>query len=255
MITSKEPKNWQELQNEVAKILEECGFSVEIEKVIKHVRGEFEIDVYAEEIIDRRNYIIICECKYWQNRVPQQIIHSFRTVLTDIGANIGYIISMVGFQSGAFKASEFTNLELVTWDQFQEAFLDTWYEKYFINQITERLDPLLKYCEPFYLPSWFKELTDDNKKKFIALIKKYDHFSGLMEEFTSYRFIFSKKRQILPINTRFTNNPELKESIPENIASATGYREFLEMVINYGEHAISQLRDLKNNDQSKPARC
>lgn len=32
MITSREPDSWQELQDQVALVLEECGFDVEVEK-------------------------------------------------------------------------------------------------------------------------------------------------------------------------------------------------------------------------------
>lgn len=32
----------------------------------------------------------------WRSRVPQNVIHGFRTVLADIGANVGYIVSMAG---------------------------------------------------------------------------------------------------------------------------------------------------------------
>src|SRR5215510_13924373 len=126
MITSSAPNHWRDLQSQVARILNECGFTVEIEKTVKTVRGNVELDVYAKETVDGRRYSIICECKRWSSRVPQEVIHGFRTVVSDIGANIGYIVSMRGFQSGAFKASELTNIELVTWEEFQSVFEQSW---------------------------------------------------------------------------------------------------------------------------------
>ena len=108
MITIEVPKTWQDLQRETARILEECGFTVEIEKKIQTVRGEVEIDVYAEEEVKGRKYTILVECKHWKSRVPQSVIHGFRTVVSDIGANVGYIVSLTGFQSGSFSASEMT---------------------------------------------------------------------------------------------------------------------------------------------------
>jgi restriction system protein len=59
------------------------------------------------------------------------VIHSFRTVVSDIGANIGYIIAPSGFQSGSVNASEFTNIKLVTWEEFQNEFEETWLCVYF----------------------------------------------------------------------------------------------------------------------------
>ena len=120
MITNKLPDTWQDLQKQVALILEESGLTVEIEKVILSVRGKIEIDVVASENIDRRTYSILIECKHWKSRIPQTIIHGFRTVISDIGANIGYIISTNGFQSGSYEAAEYTNVKIVTWEEFQD---------------------------------------------------------------------------------------------------------------------------------------
>jgi len=249
MITSEEPKNWQDLQNEVARILEECGFSVEVEKVLETARGQVEIDIYAEEIIKRRKYVIVCECKHWRNRVPQNVIHGFRTVLADIGANVGYIVSMAGFQSGAFKASELTNVELVTWNEFQEAFEETWYDKYLVNQVVERLDPILTYAEPL-LPRWFDKLPEEDKEEYIALKEKYDEFGWLIMAFTPYvRPLRETQRPTLPISERLADKPGLKDKIPENIASAIGYREFLEFASEYGGKAISEFRALKEKNE------
>lgn len=184
-----------------------------------------------------RKLLIACECKYWQSRVPQNVIHSFRTVLADIGANVGYIVSMVGFQSGAFKASELTNIELLTWKQFQKAFEDTWYDEYLIKQVVTRLDPLFTYTEPLPSVSWFNKLTEEDKNRYITLYKKYEVFGWLMMHFTPY----VKKRLTLPIS-----NTKFKGKIPENIASATGYREFLELANVYGNDAIAQFRELRD---------
>lgn len=45
MITPNEPETWQQLQEEVARILRECGFAVEVERTLTTVRGAVEIDV------------------------------------------------------------------------------------------------------------------------------------------------------------------------------------------------------------------
>ncbi|SDE30503.1 hypothetical protein [Belnapia rosea] len=34
MITTNEPETWQQLQEEVARILRECGFAVEVERTL-----------------------------------------------------------------------------------------------------------------------------------------------------------------------------------------------------------------------------
>lgn len=70
MLSKREPATWQELQEMVAQVLIECGFATEVEKKIQSVRGEVEIDVYAEEKVFNRLNIILFECKYWKSKIP-----------------------------------------------------------------------------------------------------------------------------------------------------------------------------------------
>src|SRR5690606_2625968 len=87
MITSAIPGDWRALQDIVGQILTECGFSVEVEKQVQTGRGGVELDIFAEEDIQGRKYVTVCECKHWKARVPQNTVHGFRTVLADIGAH------------------------------------------------------------------------------------------------------------------------------------------------------------------------
>jgi restriction system protein len=126
MITSVVPAEWKELETQTARILSECGFAVEQAKKLPAVRGSAEIDVYAEEEVKGRRYVLLCECKHWRTRVPQNVVHAFRTVCADVGANAGYVISTAGFQAGAFEAAKQTNVSLVTWEEFQAKFEESW---------------------------------------------------------------------------------------------------------------------------------
>ena len=121
MITEAIPTDWRVLQTEVARILTECGFSVEIERTLELVRGDAEIDAYAEEVNRGRRNVILCECKLWTKRIPKGVVHAFRTTVADSGANVGYIVGASGFQSGANEAARMTNVRLLT----REAFLAT----------------------------------------------------------------------------------------------------------------------------------
>lgn len=135
MITTRQPESWRELQPLVGEILSECGFAVEIEKVVRSVRGHVEIDVYAEESVKGRKYRVLVECKHWQANVPQTVVHAFRTVISETGANVGYIVASSGFQSGAQAAVDLTNIDLVTWQEFLNRFEDTWWENFFRPQL------------------------------------------------------------------------------------------------------------------------
>ena len=124
-IFENEPANWQQLEHLVAQILRGSGFKTEITKTITTVRGKVEVDVYAEKEQGVES-IIICECKYWKEKIPQTVIHSFRTVVNDYGANQGYIIAKKGFQKGVYSAIEKSNTSILNWGEFQEKFKRDW---------------------------------------------------------------------------------------------------------------------------------
>lgn len=245
MITRNVPESWQALQNEVGLILSECGFTVEVEKKIESARGTVEIDVYAEEIVCGRKYAIACECKHWKSRVPQTVIHGFRTVVQEIGANVGYIVSMKGFQAGALAASELTNLQLVTWCEFQDVFQQSWYDGFFSKQVDEKLDGLMTYTEPF-LPIWFDQMSECDKRAYMLLKEKYDLFGMIMQSFGPYSRFFQKGPiPTLPLRTRLSPDPVLSV-IPDHILDETAYRELLASATAYGEIALAEFRVLRD---------
>lgn len=248
MITSLTPNTWQNLQEGVARILKECGFDVALEKTIETARGVVEVDVYAEEFVRGRKYSIVCECKHWKSAVPQAVIHGFRTVVADIGANIGYIVSLNGFQSGSFKASELTNLKLLTWREFQDEFEESWYESYFSPTIAEKLDPLLTYAEPL-LPKWFGDLPEENKDKYISLKKRYDEFGWAIMAFTPYVRMFRREAiPQLPLLNKVPEGSSIRKNVPEELLTQTAYREFLEGAAAFGERIISQFRAIRDRN-------
>ena len=83
MITEKRPDGWQQLQEWTAQILRECGWTAETEIKVNTVRGKVEIDVLAMETVQGREYKTLIECKNWTTRIPQNVVHGFRTVMND----------------------------------------------------------------------------------------------------------------------------------------------------------------------------
>lgn len=132
------PENWVDLQNKVAIVLGRCGYDVQTPKVLSGPRGDVEVDVYA-----KKDYqTIICECKYWDRAIPQSVVHGFRTIINDLGANNGLIIAKSGFQSGAIKTSHYTNISLLDWSEFQNR-----YEQDFLNGYARYIE---KYRKQLY---------------------------------------------------------------------------------------------------------
>lgn len=250
MITEAVPSDWKDLQQSVAQLLKECGFAVEIEKTVATVRGSVEIDVYAEEQVRGRKYVILVECKHWKSRVPQGVIHAFRTVVSDIGANVGYLVSMAGFQSGAFTAAELTNLRLLNWAQFQDEFERTWYETHLMPTVADRLDALLSYTEPF-LPAWFDALSETGQREYLALKDAYDRFGVLMMMFTPYSHLLNGGRDPrvpLPLRDRLGAAADNLKHWPNAVLDSRGYKELLTASTEFGEQIVARFRQYRPAD-------
>lgn len=180
-----EPKDWKDLEVRVAKIFSDMGFTSEVEKDIKLVRGKVNVDVFASRKHFQTTEIHIAECKHWTTAVPKSVVHSFRTILADSGANTGYIISRNGFQEGAHEAVENSNIELFDFEEFQTEFRTRW-----IDNVVDELEllgyPLRKYSDP--MESFYDEavvtLDESKKNEFRQLQNKYCNIS--MKSFRMY---------------------------------------------------------------------
>lgn len=63
---------------------------------------------------------VIVECKYWKKRIPQEKVFALKTIVEDIGAARGIIVTEVGVQSGAEKyLTSAGNLQALTFTQLQ----------------------------------------------------------------------------------------------------------------------------------------
>ncbi|RCV86944.1 restriction endonuclease [Billgrantia montanilacus] len=128
MIFDTPPSNWKELQRLVCQAFQEMSCYSELEKTIDLVRGKKEIDVYVEDFVHDIRLKILIECKQWNSDIHQDVIHGFRTVVNDSGANKGIIIVKKGFQSGAYEASDKAPIELLSWEEFNIKYFKKWRE-------------------------------------------------------------------------------------------------------------------------------
>lgn len=167
---SERPPNWRALQDKVRQIFSDMGYKATVGKKIGTARGRVEIDVFAEKRADTKT-TLLCECKHWRSRVPQSVVHSFLSVVQNYGANTGYIISRAGFNSGAYRAARFTNIHLLTWDQFRQTFEKQWL-KGISPRIRDDFALLMDCTEPIIATSAFKKaekLSANRREKFKKL--------------------------------------------------------------------------------------
>jgi len=240
VISERLPSDWYDLQNQVARILGECGMNVEVEKSISLARGAAEIDVFASESHQGRTNTIFCECKHWKSSVPQSVIHSFRSVVADGGANVGYIIASSTFQSGARSAADLTNIRLLTWHEFQAEFESSWIEHHLRPHLTERLDEFMTLLEPLE-PRPFRDLSHSDQRAFIALRDEYAPLGILAMQFTTYVALLGGAVPKLPLRDRLPEGP-LPAILTPDLLDATGYREFFDVLVSLCDPAEEQLQ-------------
>jgi len=176
-----EPDTWRALEQRVAAILRECGVSTDVQKEIATARGTAVIDVWAHDALATPAQTYLLECKHWRARVTKSVVHGFRTVVGDSGANWGAIIALSGFQRGAREAARYSNVRLVTWVEFQSLFAGRWFQEFFLPAIGGSADPLFEYCEPFNSRIQRKAgtLLPHARDMFLALREKYERLMAV----------------------------------------------------------------------------
>jgi hypothetical protein len=220
------PKTWQELQEKVAMILEDCGYETEVEKEIDLGRGKAVIDVYAQRP-GSLSSMVLCECKYWKKKVPRSIAREFRTIVLEAGANHGYIISEKGFQSGTYEAVERTNIALLSWLQFEQAFRMDWL-KHWVDKITRAGVELRSFVDYLIRLS----VGNDEAARFIT--SKWSEMEEIRTGHENWLFL-SMKDHYTQINTSEVSWAEtvttIEKRAPQYLPSRPSYlREYFQPI-------------------------
>ncbi len=180
------PSNWEDLELMVYQAFQEMGYEAHRNYKLETVRGASAIDVYAVKTSAPIPTVVLCECKYWNKSIPQNVVHGFRSVCADSGAHFGLIISKKGFQSGAGQAREATNVHLVDFRQFQDTFFSDWQTgaMMILSMMHDQLLPIFRASmdkQENGLDLIAKEKIED-----VDVWKKYSIFFGHDGRYSSY---------------------------------------------------------------------
>ncbi len=242
------PANWQGLEATVERILHECGYEVAVQKRVEFVRGDVNVDVWADDHAEPPNILVI-ECKHWNRPVSKGVVHGFRTVVGDSGANTGLLVSSAGFQSGANEAAAYSNVRLLTWYEFQHMFALRWFRSFMSPTIAEETDALHEYTEPINSRVFRKAdtLPDERHAAFVAL---RDIYTPLMvTNFALHPVVVDNKFSsieaelpTLPLRD-VVQKPEgraLLDGLPDDVLDATALRPLMERLIRHSQSAIAE---------------
>jgi len=111
--------NWRTYQAQVSALFRAAGCNAEVEKLVEGVRGKHKVDVYVtfDQYGIRCSWII--ECKFWKRSVTKEKVMALGGIVADCGADRGIIVSRRGFQSGAIRAANKTNITLTSIEDLQ----------------------------------------------------------------------------------------------------------------------------------------
>lgn len=116
----KKTKQWYEFQELIAEHFRSLGAMAKTNVSLDGVRTQHDIDVLVVTKFLGADIKWVVEAKYWKSNVPKEKVLALRTVVDEVGADKGFLISAKGFQSGAMEAALKTNIQLVTFEELKE---------------------------------------------------------------------------------------------------------------------------------------
>lgn len=116
----KNTPEWHQFQEEISKYFCSLGVDAKTNVTVKGVRTSHDIDVLVKTKFLGQNIIWVVEAKKWKSKINKLQVLGLRTIVDDIGADRGFIISEKGFQSGAKESADKTNIQLITYEELKE---------------------------------------------------------------------------------------------------------------------------------------
>jgi hypothetical protein len=122
-VSGAEPE-WRQFQREAAATFAEAGLSASVDVRLQGARAIHDVDVVVrlgEPDVSSRLWIV--ECKLWRRPVTKAEVLVLRSIVEDVGAERGVLLSAAGFQPAARLAAQNTNLLLCGTSELRAALL------------------------------------------------------------------------------------------------------------------------------------
>jgi hypothetical protein len=178
--------------------------------------------------------------------LPREKVHAFRTVMDETGANRGYIISRAGFRQGAIEAAHSTNVELLTYEQFQERYFDKWITRR-CRSIEDAIGNFNVYYEPLGMPGYHLLQSDAERAAYDEVWQRYAFAGRMLMHFSPYLRLLSNAP---PLRFDVTELDKRGWPVPQE---AAGYRELLALLEHYGRIGLEELRAVNPLTRGQPA--
>jgi hypothetical protein len=112
--------DWREYQREAARFFCDLGMTAEVERTIAGRLGTpHTIDVLVTFTAFGVEHTWVVECKRWKSRVGKDRVLVLKSIVDDVGADRGFLLTESGFQSGAVTAARLSNITLSNLDDLR----------------------------------------------------------------------------------------------------------------------------------------
>jgi hypothetical protein len=112
--------SWKKFQKDVVEFFHSLGCDATEDTVVAGVRAKHKIDVFVRFKRFGIEIKWVIECKYWNTSIPKEKVLVLAAIVDDVGADRGILISKVGFQSGAIRAAQVSNITLTSLEELKE---------------------------------------------------------------------------------------------------------------------------------------
>src|SRR3989454_11774960 len=111
--------DWKQYQEEAAALFRSLGFKAEGNHVVEGVRSKHVIDVYVTFGRWGIRHTWIVECKRHARAITKADVETLKSIASEIGASLAFLLSESGFQSGALNAARKTNVVLSSLEELR----------------------------------------------------------------------------------------------------------------------------------------
>jgi len=139
---------WNDYQKNVADFFISIGAQAETDATVRGARGVHKVDVLVKLTHFGINVIWIVECKLWRTAVPKDKVLTLQQIVQDIGADRGLLMSESGFQAGAIRCTQSSNITLSSLNELKEIANEELYKTRF-KSISHRLKLLIDRYHTF----------------------------------------------------------------------------------------------------------
>lgn len=110
---------WRDYQDRAAQVFAKLGCAVSVDAKVIGARATHQVDVVVSFSRWGVAQIWIVECKFQKRRVTKAAVEALKSIVQDVGAEKGFLLSEVGFQPAAASAAVLTTLSLLSLAQLE----------------------------------------------------------------------------------------------------------------------------------------